>query len=317
MTSVLYCLNCAYFRFLVGPPVLLSRLTSFDISINSARIERSTTLRILGLHVDSSWTFVHHVNVKCRAAYIRLRRLFPFCHILSRSQELLITQALVISLFDYADVVYIPCISQQLLFRIQKKIQNSCLRLVYGMWFDYITPAYQQSRQLRPYQHFLLHLFCIIYLVLHSRAPVYLFNLLHRNVEFHADDVCDTSCQDLLSIPRHRTSKYCGFFTYCAAKYYNYLSQRVRSADSCNVFRAAATEFIAKNNITCQRNTVIFVLSMFYLYFIYYFCICLMGKAVISTFSCYRAFWSLSPFICSINYSPLRLASNKLQLLLI
>lgn len=52
-------------------------------------------------------------------------------HILSLPQKLLVTQSLVLSLFDYVDVVYVPCLNQRLFHRVQK-VQNSCLRFCYG-----------------------------------------------------------------------------------------------------------------------------------------------------------------------------------------
>ena len=69
------------FSLIVGFSTLLSHIQSFDISLNSVPIPRSSSIKILGVHVDSSWTFESHVPVKYRAAYARL--LCPLGHILS------------------------------------------------------------------------------------------------------------------------------------------------------------------------------------------------------------------------------------------
>jgi len=104
---------------LTGFPSLLSRLHSFDIQIQHTSLEPRPSIRILGLHVDQSWSFEHHVTMKCRLAYSRLKMLYPLRHILTVPQKLLVTQSLIIFLFDYADVVYIPCLNKCLLHRIQ------------------------------------------------------------------------------------------------------------------------------------------------------------------------------------------------------
>jgi len=84
-----------------------------------------------------------HVAIKCRIAYTRLL-LYPL-RPLSCSQKLLTSQLLVISLFDYADVVYVPIINQDLLNRVQR-IQNSYFRFSYCVHkYDNISPYYQRS----------------------------------------------------------------------------------------------------------------------------------------------------------------------------
>ena len=67
------------FSLIVGFSTLLSHIQSFDISLYFVPMPRSSSIKILGVHVDSSWPFESHV--KCRPAYARL-----FCllgHILS------------------------------------------------------------------------------------------------------------------------------------------------------------------------------------------------------------------------------------------
>ena len=62
---------------IVGSSTLLSRIQSFDSSLNSISISCSSSIKILDVHVDSSWSFESHKGVKCRAAYTRLRLLSP------------------------------------------------------------------------------------------------------------------------------------------------------------------------------------------------------------------------------------------------
>jgi len=122
--------------------------------------------------------------MKCRLAYSRLKMLFPLRHILSVPQKLLATQSLIVSLFNYADVVDIPCLNKRLLHRIQL-IHNSCLRLSYGIRkYDHISPSYQRSGWLNIYQRFIVHLCCTTYKTLHSNTPMYLRDLLHFNYPY-------------------------------------------------------------------------------------------------------------------------------------
>jgi len=79
---------------------------------------------MLTLHGHSSHTWPYW------AAYARLCLVYPLHHIFSCSQKFLTFQLLVISLFDYADVIYISALNQHLLNRVQR-IQNSCLHFSY------------------------------------------------------------------------------------------------------------------------------------------------------------------------------------------
>lgn len=62
---------------IAGSSLSLSRLQSFDIFLYGIKIEVQSSIKILGVHIDSSWSFEKHVSIKCQAAYMRLRMLFP------------------------------------------------------------------------------------------------------------------------------------------------------------------------------------------------------------------------------------------------
>jgi len=223
---------------------MLSRIQSFHISLNSTPLISSSTACILGLHVDCSWSFQHHVTTKCRAAFTRLRLLYPLRHILSIQQKLHLSHALVLSLFDYADTIYVPNLNKRLLSRIQR-VQNSCLRFSFGIRkYDHITPSLIKSGWLNIHQRFILHLCCLTFNVLRSNTPPYLRDLLHLNHEFHSSPLPLTRSRDLLSFPSHRSLKFRASFSFTSAKYYNSLPSSIRSSPSLSAFRSAASLYI-------------------------------------------------------------------------
>jgi len=225
-----------------GSLSLLSRLHSFDIHIQQSSLEPRCSVKVLGVHVDTSWTFEHHVIAKCRLAYSRLKMLFGLRHILSVSQKLLLTQSLILSLFDYANVVYIPCLNKSSLNRIQL-IQNSCLRFVYGIRkYDHISPAYQYSGWLNIYQRYIVHLGCTTFKTLHSGTPSYLRDLLYFNTESRSGPYMCTRHQNCLSCPPYHTKKFESAFSYAAVKLYNSLPPSIRSESSFSSFKAALTQ---------------------------------------------------------------------------
>ena len=124
-----------------------------------------------------NWNFKEHVLQKCSAAHYRLKQVYPARHFLSTGSKLLLSHALILSLFNYVNTVFGPCISVRTAGRIQR-IQNSCLRFSYGIRkYDHISPAMQLSGWLNMRQRWILHLCCITHKILHTDTPVYLREL--------------------------------------------------------------------------------------------------------------------------------------------
>jgi len=129
-----------------------------------------------------------------------------------------VSQSLILSLFDYADVVYAPALSQQLLNRIYS-IQNSCLRFFYCIYkYDHIffvskfwmtKPSFFCST----YVLFFL-LFCF------SNTLFYLRSFLHLNSEFYSSNTSVTYYRSPILSFIPYTSKFRTTFSYTAVKYF-------------------------------------------------------------------------------------------------
>ena len=89
----------------LGSPSSLEKLPSISVTLGSLQLYPSDSIRNLGLTFDPLLSYSNHVSSLCRQAYSRLRLLYPARHILSSAQKLLVSQSLIISLFDYYDVV--------------------------------------------------------------------------------------------------------------------------------------------------------------------------------------------------------------------
>ena len=180
-------------------------------------------------------------------AFNRLRLLYTSRYILSSTQKLLLSQSLVVSLFDYCDVVYSPFLTSRLSSLVQR-VQNSCLRFSYcARKFDHISPFFVKSSWLRMSQRWKLHLCCLVFKVLSSRSPSYLYNIQPTNLSYHSSNSLSTRSQSLISIPAHRTTKFESSFSYTAAHYYNSLPAAIRQLDSYQSFKHAVRQHILQH----------------------------------------------------------------------
>lgn len=219
---------------IADPRAALSALSVF----NSTPIPSLPSIKILGVHIDSSWSFSNHVASKFKASFLWLFLLFLFRHILLTPHKLL-----VLSVFEYADTVYIPALTLQLLSRMQR-VQHSCLHFSYGARkFDHISPLFALWLDEDQGEVF-LHFCYLVFRLLRSNTPPYLRRLLHSNSEFHSISTLVTRYKDCLSLPKHRSSKFQAAISYTAAKYFNDLPSSAHSSFSLFFFRAAP-EFIA------------------------------------------------------------------------
>ena len=230
---------------LVGSNPLLAQVNSFKVHFNAHVIYPQTKLKNLGLIMDPNWTFEQHVNSKIRIAYFRLRKLYAIARVLSRKQKLILASILVISLFDYADIVYYPCLTKRVSLRIQR-VQNACVRFAFGLRkFDHLTPAFIESGWLNMKQRYMVHLCCLIYKLISTGVPPYLRELLVTNHERRTDDYISTRYDYNLSVPPCHSTKFYSSFTYCSALYYNSLPSEIRAVTSFASFKHAATLFFA------------------------------------------------------------------------
>lgn len=104
------------FYMIVGS--FLSRMFVLNIHLNSMPITSPSSIRILGLHVEPSWSFDCHVTVKCRAAYARLRN-YIHCVMFFPSPKNSLSFNYLSSLYLITlTLVYIPALNKRLFYRI-------------------------------------------------------------------------------------------------------------------------------------------------------------------------------------------------------
>ena len=105
------------------------------------------------------------------------------------SQKLLISQLFVISLFDYADLIYIPTSSQKLLTGVQR-VQNSCLRYSFLIYVSMIISPLISCAPIGSRCISVMFFTCVVsFFVSFILAFLrYLRSLLYLNFDLHSDD---------------------------------------------------------------------------------------------------------------------------------
>lgn len=193
------------------------------VSINNASIPVVSEARNLGVIFDSSLSFEPHIKNKTKIAYLRLKRLFKFKRNLSAKQKYLLCDSLILSLFDYGDVVYGNSLSLQNK-KIIQKVQNSCMRFSYNIPYrNHISPYLSDNKILNMNNRRKLHMYNFIYRIVNNNQP---FNLRSQFQEFGHEHA--TRNNNDFIVPLHRRATFQRSFKYVAVQMWNGLNNDVK-----------------------------------------------------------------------------------------
>ena len=172
----------------------------------------------LGIIFDATLRFRSQVGKVVQKSYLALRNLYKSKHILRPHLKKSLCEALVLSLTNYCNFVYGPCLDLQCKNRLQR-IQNSCIRFIYGLrGRDHVSHKLPELKWLKIIDRQKLHFACFLHQLLKTGIPQYLREKLQFRYSTHSRT---TRNNNLLNIPKHRTALFQRSFSYMAPKMYN------------------------------------------------------------------------------------------------
>jgi len=201
-------------------------IASINLKLNNEIILLQSTTKNLGVIIDKNLRFKDHVTRCIQRAYGNLKLIYSQRHSLTVEVKKLLCETLVLSQFNYADVVYGPCLDAFDVYRIQK-VQNSCLRLIFGIRkYDRISHTLAKIKWLNMSNRRTLHSLCLFHRILLSKKPPY----LHRKIS-HRTDVHNVNIRfkGLLTMPLHKTAMFQRSFSYNIVSKLNSISEHIKS----------------------------------------------------------------------------------------
>lgn len=189
-----------------------------DLKLWDCTIKIGGVAKNLGVTIDNTLSFEKHVNKKCSLCYFKLKSLYKFKYILPSDTKWNLVNSLVLSNLDYCSPVYYNFLSAALKNRLQV-IQNCCLRFAYNInRRDHVTPFYISLGILKICGRFELQFSLMVFNVIKSKSPNYLYSLLIERSSVHDLQLRNTN---LLTIPKHNTVKFEASFEYTASRIFN------------------------------------------------------------------------------------------------
>lgn len=233
---------------LFGTKHLRQRVGAFSVEVAGIGIPLGETVKNLGIIFDSDLTFTRNISGMCQQAYFRLKQLLPFKFLLNSETKLLLCESLVLSVLNYGDVVYGPCISQTDGQRLQK-MQNICMRFVtYIPRFSHVTPFIRDFGCLKMQERRFVHYVVFLSRLLASGRPSYLCERITRRSSVH--NLCLRHVDSTFSIPKHNTASFRSCFSYLSAYIYNNLLSRMNVASPYSLKRNLKDSILSESLVS-------------------------------------------------------------------
>lgn len=195
--------------------------------------------------MDENLRFQHNTSMLIKKAFVSLKLLFNNREFLTRCTKKTLCDALVLSNFNYMDVVYNSRIRLADSNRIQR-IQNSCLRLIYGIRRrERIGRKMEECGWLSMKQRRDLHSVIFCYNIYLSKKPPFLYRKINFRSEVHNVNV---RSRGLLTIPSHRLELFKDSFSYVVAKLLNMVFTNYGFGVSIRTLKYKYKQFLVHNS---------------------------------------------------------------------
>jgi hypothetical protein len=207
------------------------------VLIGNTSVPTVSSVRNLGVHINSHLTLSTHVTAIVKTCFAVLRQIRSVRRSLTRDALITLIRALVISKVDYCNSVMAGA-SGILVSRLQS-VLNAAARLIFAVRkSDRITPLLRDLHWLKVRERIKFRLCVLAYHSLHSTAPAYIAESLHLASSIEGRRrLRSTADMDLLVPATHCSTLGDRSFPVAAARAWNTLPSSVRLSPSLNVFR--------------------------------------------------------------------------------
>ncbi|KAI5607668.1 hypothetical protein C0J50_6988, partial [Silurus asotus] len=164
---------------LIGPKTSIQTLQHLNLHLDGCSVNTSSTIKDLGVILDSDLSFKNHINQVTKTAFFHLRNISKLRNMLSISDAEKLVHAFMTSRLDYCNALLGGC-PASLINKLQL-VQNAAARvLTRARKYDHITPILSSLHWLPVKFRIDYKLLLLTYKALNGLAPIYLSSLLTR-----------------------------------------------------------------------------------------------------------------------------------------
>lgn len=208
---------------------------NIKIIVDGVAVDSTADARNLGLCMDRHLRFEKHISECVRNCMYRLKLLYKIRPYLSEDVRIMLCESLILSRLNYSDVVYGPCLLSRTKKLIQR-VQNACGRFCfYVPPRSHITPFLNSSNLMKMSARRKLHLSVLLFGVIHSKTPRYLYDkLVWASAKSRYPS---RACSYVFVTPGHKSMAFRGSFRFSASRCWNDLPPPTRALKTVSTFR--------------------------------------------------------------------------------
>lgn len=198
-----------------------------NINIDGTTLPIVNKAKSLGVTFDSDMRFKSHIKNLMQKSFSSLKLIYACRHILNFNLRKMLCESLVLSHFNYCDVVFGFCIDEYDKRRIQK-VQNSCCRIIFGLRkYDRISHKIKECKWLNMNNRRVHHLCTFVHkIVTNPESSLFLRSkfikrstINRRNIRF----------KNKFTMPQHQTAMFRRSFIFNAITTYNLIPDQFKA----------------------------------------------------------------------------------------
>ena len=216
----------------------LPKCSTKNINVCGDIVECSSKIRLLGMWLDTGFTFKHQISMKYHMAMFNLQKIRQIRSVLTMDACWTIVFGLVTSHLDYANALYMGLPDCDLA-KLQH-VQNAVAKLVLNKSkYDSATQALKELHWL-PIKFRIIHkILTLIYKSLKGSAPKYLQELLHKQQPGRDGLRSSNDPAITLKVQRTKCKTFANrSFSVAGPRLWNNLPYNIRSADNLDSFKS-------------------------------------------------------------------------------
>ncbi|KAI2655645.1 RNA-directed DNA polymerase from mobile element jockey [Labeo rohita] len=219
---------------LIGPKNNTQNLLTYNLQLDGCTVT-STTVKSLGVILDSNLSFENHISHVTKTAFFHLRNIAKLRNMLPVSDAEKLVHAFMTSRLDYCNALLGGCPASSI--NKLQIVQNAAARvLTRSGKYDHITPILKSLHWLPIRFRISYKIALLTYKALNGLAPAYLTSLLPR---YNPSRSLRSQNSGLLVVPRIAKSTKGGrAFSHLAPKLWNSLPDNIRGSDTLSLFKS-------------------------------------------------------------------------------
>ena len=149
-----------------------------SIVINDTVVNSETSVKLLGVHIDSRLNFNNHITHICKKAGKQINALARLSSTLSMEVKYRVFETFILSHFNFCPIVWHFCSAEDLK-RIEN-VQKRALRFVLNDFNSSYSDLRKQCNRSLLYVHRLRLMAIEVFKMYHNIGPTYLYDLIEK-----------------------------------------------------------------------------------------------------------------------------------------